>query len=315
MLRRSALLAAAAFAMPALAQEGPVRLVMPFEAGGATDGLVRLYAESLGRLLGRVVVVDNRPGAGGTIGMAQAARGAADGTTLVFVSGSMATAPSLYPSLPYDTLRDFAPLGLFVRAPQVLLVHPALPARSVTELVALARGAPGRLNYASGGNGTSSHIAFELFRRAAGIEMEHVPFRGTAAAMNALLSGTVQAMIDTATTALPQLRAGRARGLAVTPAARTPLAPELPTLAESGLPGFEFGGWGALMAPAGLPPAIAARLQQAMAALATDETLARHYAATGSELVFVPAGAFAEMFAREIARMRGLVQTLGLTPA
>jgi tripartite-type tricarboxylate transporter receptor subunit TctC len=318
-LRRSALIAAVSLALPAMAQEEwparPIRLVMPFEAGGATDGLVRLYAEALGRVLGRPVVVDNRPGAGGTIGMAQAARSAPDGTTLVFASGSMATAPSLYPNLPYDTLSAFAPLGLFVRAPQILVVHPELPARSVAELVALAREAPGRLNYASGGNGTSSHIAFELFRRAAGIAVEHVPFRGTAAAMNALLGGTVQAMIDTATTALPQLRAGRVRGLAVTPATRTPLAPDLPTLAESGLAGFEYGGWGALLAPSGLPAPIAARLQAAMATLATDEALRRAYADTGSELAFLPAEPFRAMFAAEIARMRGIVQALGLQPA
>lgn len=318
--RRGVLLATSLLCAPAArAQEAaptrPVRLVMPFEAGGATDGLVRLYAEALGRQIGRAVAVDNRPGAGGTIGMAQAARSPADGSTLVFVSGSMATAPSLYPSLPYDTLRDFVPLGLFVRAPQVLLVHPSQAVRDVAGLIALAREAPGWLNYASGGNGTSSHLAFELFRRAAGIEVEHVPFRGTAAAMNALLAGTVQAMIDTATTALPQLRAGRVRGLAVTPAIRTPLAPDLPTLAEAGIAGFEFGGWGALMAPAGLPAAAATRLQEAMAALAAQEELRRQFVATGSELAFLPAPAFGAMFAGEIVRMRDLVQALGLTAA
>jgi tripartite-type tricarboxylate transporter receptor subunit TctC len=290
----------------------PLRLIMPFEAGGATDGIIRLFADALARELGRAVVVDNRPGAGGTIGMAQAARAAADGYTLVFVTGSMATAPALYRRLAYDALTDFQPIALFVRAPQVLVVHPALAAQSLGEFVALARAAPGRLDYGSGGNGTSSHIAFEMLRAHAGIDLQHVPFRGTHAALNAMTAGTVQAMIDTATTALPQARAGRLRALAVTPARRTPLAPTLPTIAESGLPGFDHGGWGGLLVPAATPAGIRGRLEQAVHRLAGLAELRQAFAEAGSELTFEPADAFARMFRAETERMRQLVERIGV---
>ena len=257
--------AAAAFApVEAVAQSypsKPVRLVVPFPAGGNTDIYARPIAQKLGELLGQQVIVDNRPGAGGSIGSELVAKAPPDGYTLIAgTTSTFGIGPSLYRKLPYDPVRDFAPVILSSLAQNMLIVHPSVPARSVKELVALARAHPGKLNFASAGNGTSSHVAGELFKSMARVEMTHIAYKGTGLAMVDLISGQVDMIFDSLATALTQVKAGRLRALAVTGARRFELMPDLPTVSEAGVPGFEVSAWFAIFAPANTPKDVVARL-------------------------------------------------------
>ena len=231
----------------------PVRMIVPFAPGGGTDTLGRLLAQKLSELWNVSVVVENRPGAGSTVGTDLAARAAPDGYTLGVTSMSHAINATLYRKLPYDTVKDFEFIVLTVRVPNVLVVHPSVPAKSVQELVALARSRPGELSFSSSGVGGVSHLSAEVFAAAAGIRMLHVPYKGAGPAMVALVSGETQVMMATVPVLLPQMQARRVRALGISSAKRSPLLPELPTIAESGYPGFETDSWYGLLAPKGTP--------------------------------------------------------------
>jgi tripartite-type tricarboxylate transporter receptor subunit TctC len=258
----------------------PIRLVVPFPAGGATDLLARAIAQGLGNTLGQPLVVDNRPGAGGTLGSAEAAKAAPDGHTLLIATSSThAVAPHLNPNLPYKAEADFAPIAHVANAPNIVLVPRDLPVASVRELIAYAKAKPGQLNYATSGNGTIVHLTTEAFKAQAGVFIVHIPYRGTALAIPDLVSGKVQLLFDSVVSGLPHVKDGKLKALAITSARRSPLIPELPTVAESGLPGFESTTWFGFYGPKGLPADIvqrvAAELQRALARPDVAERLAK----------------------------------------
>jgi len=239
----------------------PIRLVVPFPAGGTTDILAREVGQKLSVSLGQSVVIDNRPGAAGNIGSDLVAKSAPDGYTLLMCTVSThAINPNLYAKLPYDHLKDFVPVVLVASVPNVLEVTPALPVNSVADLIRLAKEKPGQINFASSGSGTSIHLSGELFKTQAGVDMTHVPYKGSAPALTDLIGGQVQVMFDNLPSSLPQIKAGKLRAIAVTSAQRAPALPDIPTIAESGLPGFEATSWFGIVAPTGTPPAIIARI-------------------------------------------------------
>ena len=238
-----------------------IRMIVPFAAGGATDILARIVGQRLTELWGQTVVIDNRAGAGGTVGAAIAARANADGYTLVMgTNGSHAIGPSLYSKLTYDAIKDFAPITLVAHVPQALMVHPSLPVKDVRELIAYAKQRPGELNYSSVGTGTPGHLGLELMQLITGTKMVHVPFAGGAPGLAALVGGQVQLMADNMNSALPMIKSGKVRAIAVTTIKRSVALPDLATVAEQGLPGFDSGSWFGLFAPAGTPQVIIARL-------------------------------------------------------
>jgi tripartite-type tricarboxylate transporter receptor subunit TctC len=241
---------------PAIAQgypAGPVRVIVPFPPGGGVDGAGRLISQKLSEALGKQFVVDNRPGANGMIGSELAAKAAKDGYTLLVNGANFVTTPSLYRKVTYDPVKDFDPVSLIALAPNVLVVHPSLPAKSVKELIALARSRPGAVNYAGSGSGSTPHLAAELFNTLAKVTLIHVPYRGTGPAIVGLMSGEASVMFMPTTNAVPLVRAGRLRALAVTSRERVPALPGLPTVAESGLKGYESSQWYGVLAPAGTP--------------------------------------------------------------
>ena len=262
------LIATSAFPYP----ERPVRMIVAVPPGGPADILARLVAPRLTEGLGQTVVVDNRPGANGNIAYEMAARAAPDGHTFVLVAAGVSINPSLYREVRYDPVKDFAAITQGVSVPNILVVHPSVPVATVPELVALAKARKGQLAFASAGNGTSGHLALELFKQRAGIEAVHVPYKGGGPALAELVAGQVQALFSLALAATPQIKAGRARGLAITSGKRSTVAPGLPTVAELGFPGFEVVGWFGWLAPAGTPPAIVNRLNtEIVKALKTPE--------------------------------------------
>jgi tripartite-type tricarboxylate transporter receptor subunit TctC len=241
----------------------PVRLIVTSPPGGSNDILNRIVGAKLGELLAQPVLIDNRPGASGFVAAEMVAKSAPDGYTLLAATEATLVAnPLFFRNVPYDPQRDFAPVTIAVEIGYVLLVHPSVPAKSVEELIALARTAPGRLNYASSGNGSAFHIGMELFKRMAGVDIVHVPFKGSALSVNAMLAGEVQIMLNGTPNGVPLAKSGKLRALAVAGARRSPLAPELPTIAESGLPGYEMSGWFGTVAPAGTPAAVVAVLNR-----------------------------------------------------
>ena len=244
--------------------ERPVRVVVPFPASGATDLIARVVTQRVAQDLGQQLVVDNKPGAGGTIGSAEVAKATPDGYTVLFTTSSThAISPHLMPRLSYDATKDFTPVAHVADAPSVLLVTPSLPVKTVAELVAYAKANPGKLNYASSGNGTIVHLNSAAFSAQAGIDMTHVPYKGTALSIPDLITGQVHVLFDSLPTGMPHVVSGKVRALGVTSEKRSGLAPELPTLAESGLPGFSSVTWFGVYLPAGAPPALVARVHQA----------------------------------------------------
>ena len=242
----------------------PIRLIVPAAPGGGADFLARIVGTKLTESLGQTVVVDNRAGASGTIAADTTAKAAADGYTILMgQSTSIAIAPHIYQKLGYDTLRDLIPVTLVAEVPNVLVVHPSVPANTVKEFIALAKAKPGTLNFASSGNGAPSHLAGAMFNSAAGVELVHIPYKGAGPAANGLIAGQIQVMFAPIVSVLPHIKAGRLRGLAVTSAARSAAAPELPTLAESGLTGYEISSWFGLFVPANTPAAVVDRLYNA----------------------------------------------------
>jgi tripartite-type tricarboxylate transporter receptor subunit TctC len=280
----------------------PVRLVVPFATGGGTDLVARLTAQKLNERLGQPFIVENRPGAGGIVGTEMAARARPDGYTLVVVSGSHTINPSLHKALPYDSLRDFAPVTKLVAGPALLVVHPSVPAHDVRELIALAKAKPGALSFASSGNGSPPHLAGELFKWMAGVDMVHIPYKGNGPAYADLVSGQVQLMFPNIASSLPYVRSGRLRALAVTSRERARAAPDIPTAAESGLPGYDLGSWFGLLAPAGTPPAVVNRLQQEIAAIYRDPQVRDTISATGVDPVANAPAEFATELRAETAQ-------------
>jgi tripartite-type tricarboxylate transporter receptor subunit TctC len=288
------------FAESALAQvypSKPIRLIVPFAAGGGNDNVARLVGKRLADSLGQPVVIDNRPGAGGVVGAELAAKAAADGYTLFLGGvGSHAINPNLHQKLPYDPIKDFAPVELLAQAPLVLVVHPSVPARNIAEFVAYARAHPGKLNFASNGNGSSSQLAAVMFDSMAGVDMVHVPYKGLSPALTDLLAGEVQLMFSSVVAILPHIKAGKVRALAVTGAKRMPSLPELPTIAESGFPGYEASSWYGILAPAGTPREIVAKLNAELSRALEQPEVRASLLAEGAE----PAGGSPERFAAHI---------------
>src|SRR5436190_2946843 len=260
-------LAVAATALDAQAQEYPTRqitLIAPWPAGGAVDALCRAVAPHLSDRLGKSVVVENRPGAGSVIGTAAGAKAAPDGYTMVMAgSGSLAISATMYKKLPYDPVKDFIPLTLGGKIPFVLVVTPSLPVHSVAELVAYAKANPGKLSFASSGPGSPHHLYGELLKSMTGIEMTHVPYKGSAPALTDVIAGHVPLLFSDTVPSLPQSREGQVRAAGVSTATRLPSAPDIPPIAEAGVPGFDAAGWGMISAPAGTPPDVVAKLKAA----------------------------------------------------
>ena len=276
---RLAALLICALAGTALAQgypKGPVRMIVPFPAGGGVDAAGRILAQALTESVGKPFVIENRGGANGNIGTEVAARSSADGYTLLFTGAGFVTNPSLYKKVPYDPLKDFEPVSLMALGPNILVVHPSLPVHSVRELIAAAKARPGEIGFAGSGSGSTPHLAGELFNHMAGVQMVHVPYRGSGPAMIGLLAGDAPVMFLPAINAGPHIASGKLRALAVTSRERLPAFPDLPTIAESGLPGYESSQWYGVLAPAGTPREIADFLTgQVVRIMRTPEMKAR----------------------------------------
>ncbi len=318
MLRRRHALAAPALllAVPAGAQpawpQRPVRLVVPFGLGGSADVAARFLAEPLAAAFGQPFVVENRPGAGATIGTDQVAKSAPDGHTLLLMSNTHTANETLLPSRPYVLMRDLAPVAAINIAHHALVVHPSLAARSVPELVALLRAHPGRFDYASSGPGTPYHIAGEVFRAMAGVEVTHVPFRGSNEARTAVISGQVPIMFDAIPTMREQIAAGRVRGLATTGPERSPLLPELPTVAEA-LPGYEASIWLGLMAPAGTPRPVVERLNAEVNRILELPATRERQLAAGAQVMPMTVDAFDAFLRRDIQRQAEWIRMARIT--
>jgi len=285
----SLLLALACAAQHAHAQDypqKPVRFIVGFSPGGGSDILARLLSEKLAESWGRPFVVDNRSGAGGTIALTLAASAAPDGYTLLMISGSQITNAVLMTKLPLDVLKAYAPVTQATSQPYLLVVHPSLPVRSVKELIAFARSKPGTLNYASSGTGSFAHLGMELFNSMTGTDMTHIPFKGSGAALIDLVGGQVQLALTSAISGMPHLKSGRLRGLAVTTLKRSPVIPELPTVSESGVPGYSVDGWYAVVVPAHTPASIVSKLNKELVRLLDTQAVVDALARDGA----VPAG-------------------------
>lgn len=290
----------------------PVRLVVPYPAGGPTDVLGRVIAQKLTESLGQPVVVDNKPGASGNIGSDLVAKAAPDGYTLVLGNNAThATNESLFPNMPYRTLRDFTPVILVATVTNMVTVHPGVAAKSVAELVALAKQQPGKLNYGSTGNGSAAHLIGELFKSTAGVDLVHVPYRGSAPAVTDLLSGQVQVMFATLPTVLPHVQAGKLRGLAVTAAKRLPSLPDVPTLAEAGFSGLVADAWFGLFAPANTPAAIVSRLNAETAKAVQAADARDSLAKLGFEVTSSTPAQFTEHVRGEVGKWAKVIQDSG----
>ncbi len=301
----------------ALAQAYPtktIRIVAPFAPGGGVDTVARLIADPLSKAMGQPVIVENRPGAAGTIGAALVAKARPDGHTLLL--GTISThgiAPSLYPGLPYNAQRDFAPISLLITQPNVLAVHPGLGVRSVADLIRLARSKPETIAYASSGSGTTQHLSAALFEAAARVRLVHVPYKGSAPALVDLLGGQVQLMFDNLPTALPHIKAGKLNALAVTSSARTPMLPAVPTMQEAGLTGYAVTSWYALYAPAKTPPAVVRRLNAEVSKALALPAVSEQLRAQGFQPASGPAAALGELTRQEIAKWAQVVKQVGVT--
>jgi tripartite-type tricarboxylate transporter receptor subunit TctC len=309
MLRRLLL---ACVAAPALAQTRTIRLIVPFAAGGSADQTARMMAEPVGAALGQTMVVENRPGGGATLGAQMVARATPDGLTLLYgTPGPQIINPHLMRNLPYDPVADFAPVVSVKRAPNLLCVHPSVPAQSVAELIALARARPGTLAFATSGVGASSHLAGEMFKFLAGVDLLHVPYRGTGPATTELIAGNVQIAIDTLSILLPHARDGRLRALGVSTPTRSPLAPEIPAIAET-LPGFDASPFNYITAPAGTPPATIARLNAGFNQVLRDPAFRARMEALGEEPMSGTPEELAAIIAAESARWRDVIRAANI---
>ena len=301
-----------AYAQPQAWPSKPIRYVVPFAAGGSTDIMGRTIAEKLSVALGQPVVVENRPGAGGGLGAAEVAKATPDGYTIM--GGTISTHAinaSLYKDLPYDPVKDFVAITLIARVPNMLVVNNDVKAKDVAELIKLMKANPGKWNFASAGNGTSQHLSGELFKGMAGVEMQHIPYKGSPPALTDVMGGSVSMTFDNITTAWPLAKAGKLRALAVTTAKRSPVAPEVPTLAESGLPGYEVGSWQGVFAPAGVPPAIVARLNTEIVKIINMPDVQKKIIDLGAEPVGDTAEQFGAFVKTEVVKWGDVVKKSG----
>jgi tripartite-type tricarboxylate transporter receptor subunit TctC len=292
----------------------PIRLVVASSPGGASDILARLLAQKLGEELGQQVVVDNRGGASGVIGTDIVAKATPDGYTLLIIQPSLTINPSMIRKLPYDAVRDFAPVSWVVDAVQVMTVNPGVAAKSVKDLIALAKAKPGQLTFGSPGIGTSPHMTAELFKQTAGVDMPQVLFKGSGAAFISLLSGEISAAVSTALSAMPHVKSGRIRPLAVTASKRIPILPEVPTFVESGLPTFVVTQWFGILAPAGTPRPVIDRLYQSLTRGASSADFVERMTAQGVDVVNRNPEAFAQLIKTELAQWAKVIKSAGITP-
>lgn len=316
--RRSVLVAGGAFlAAPTqlLAQSWPakpIRLVVPFPPGGLLDNMARLISPRLTQVLGQAVVIDNKAGAGGNVGAAEVARAQPDGYTLLLASPPLTISPALYKTMPYKP-EQIEPVALMGRVPNVLLVKSTSKITSVKELTALAKTQPGKVNYGSNGNGTSLHLSAELYKSTAGIFITHIPYRGSAPAMNALLAGEIDMMFDNLPPAMGQIQAGTVRALAVTSTQRSKALPNVPTMAEAGLPGFDVSAWFGLAAPAGTPSAVVKRLEQALETVAKMPEVAEAMQRQGADPTYQDSRTMAAFMAADAAKWKRVAAYANIT--
>jgi tripartite-type tricarboxylate transporter receptor subunit TctC len=307
------LLAAMAQAMAQTYPDKPVRLIVPLSAGSAVDTLARIPAEKLSQMWGQQIVVDNRVGANGIIGTEAAAKAAPDGYTLLLTNdAALATSPALYPKLPYDPLRDFAPISLAASIPVILVAHASQPFTSVKELVDYAKANPGKLHYASGGNGSAQHVPMEMFKQTAGIDLVHVPYKGLAPAFNDVVAGQVPVMFTGLSNAPQHIKAGRIRALAIGAARRSSAMPDLPTMQEAGVAGFDYSAWAGFLAPAGTPAPIVQKVNADLAKALAQPDVREKLTALGFELAPGTPAEFGEMIRREIAKVAKVVKEAGI---
>ena len=301
---------------PALAETWPtrpIRFIVPFAPGGGGDVVGRIIGQRMSEQLGKPLVIDNRAGGGGTLGCELAAKAAPDGYTLLLGNvGPIAVGPALYPKLAYDPVRDFAPVTMIASFPNLLVANPGLPFKTVPELVAYAKSRPGALNFASAGAGTSTHLAGELFKSVAGIDVVHVPYKGGAAAMTDIIAGQVAYYFGTMPSSMPLAKAGKLRALAVTSLTRSPAAPEVPTIAESGYPKFETAAWYGLMFPTGTPREIVARTNAATMSVLALSDIRERLVHEGSEPMGSTPAQFSAYIKAEIAKWSGVVKAANL---
>jgi len=290
----------------------PIKWVVPFAPGGTTDILARTVGEKLAVALGQPVIIENKPGAGGGVGAEFTAKSAPDGYTIM--GGTISTHAinaSLYKSLPYDPVKDFVAITLIARVPNMLVINPSVPAKDVKELIALLKANPGKYSFASSGNGTSQHLSGELFKSMSGTDMQHIPYKGSPPALQDVVGGQVAMTFDNITTALPLAKAGKLRALAVTTAKRSSVAPDVPTLAESGLPGFEVGSWQGVFAPAGTPPEIVKRLNAEIVKALNMPDVREKLSGLGAEIVADSPEEFSALVKAEVAKWADVVKKSG----
>ena len=290
----------------------PIRWIVPFAPGGTTDILARTIGDKLTIALGKPVIVENNPGAGGGVGAVQTAKAAPDGYTIM--GGTISTHAinaSLYKTLPYDPIKDFTPITLIARVPNLLVVNPDVPAKNVKELIALMKANPSKYTFASSGNGTSQHLSGELFKSMAGVDMQHIPYKGSPAALQDVVSGQVTMTFDNITTAWPLAKAGKLRALAVTTAQRSPIAPDVPTLAEAGLAGYEIGSWQGVFAPAGTPVDVVKRLNTEIVKIINMPDVREKLVGLGAEPVGNTPDEFAALVKSEVVKWAAVVKQSG----
>lgn len=290
----------------------PIRYIVPFAPGGTTDILARVVGEKLGPALGTTIVVDNKPGQGGSAGAAELARAAPDGYTIGGGTiSSHAINASLYEKLPYDPVSSFAPITLYATQPNVLLVHPSVPANNLAEFINLLKANPEKYSFGSAGVGTSQHISGELFKTLAGVKMQHVPYRGSGQMIPELLGGTLTVAVDNIATALPHMKSGKLRALGVTTSTRSGVAPDVPTMAEQGLAGYELSSWQAVFAPAGTPPAIVERLYAEIAKILKLPDVSKRLSDLGLDLSGMPPAQLAALVKSDVPRLGKVVKDSG----
>jgi tripartite-type tricarboxylate transporter receptor subunit TctC len=314
LIARTFAAAAALAAAPACAQTYPatsVRMIVPFPAGGGVDDMGRIVGQQLTASLGKTIVIDNRAGANGNIGTEIAAKAPHDGYTLLFTGAGLVANVSLYRNIPFDPVKDFSPVSLVALAPNVVVVHPSVPAKNMAELIALAKARPGQLQYGSAGSGSTPHLAVELLKTLSHIDIVHIPYRGTGPATSALLGGEISMIFLPAIAALPQVKSGRLRALAVTSATRLPAEPNLPTVAESGLPGYESSQWYGVLAPMGTPEDILSQVNSHLVRIMQRPEVKQRLVNDGSVPVGSTRAQFAAHIEAELAKWAKVVKASG----
>jgi tripartite-type tricarboxylate transporter receptor subunit TctC len=294
---------------PSLAQANQIRMIVPFAAGGTADVLGRIVAQQLNALTGDKVVVENRPGSGGNIGAETVAHGPSDGSVLLLGTIGIHAASKIYRSLPYDPAKDLQPVTILAEVPNVLIVHPSVPAKDVKEFLALAREKPGELNFGSAGNGSSTHMIAELFKLKAKVDLTHIPYRGSAPALNDLVAGRIQLMFENLPTALPFIQSGDVRALGVTGGVRSASLPDLPTIAEAGVPGYEATAWFSIAVAGSVPPATVATLNTDIRKVLQEPEVIERFKALGAVIVGNSVADAKAFFASETAKWNDVIET------